>query len=108
MTTTGYPHIELDANGALRVRGHGFKVIMLIGDHVYRGMGAADLVEAHPPLTLGQAYAVLAYYYDHQDALDAELARRKQCADDLRAELEDPALAQRLRDGYARWRMARV
>jgi uncharacterized protein (DUF433 family) len=108
MTQTEYPHIERDADGIPRVREHGFKVIMLIGDHVYRGMSAADLVEAHPPLTLGQAYTVLAYYHDHQNHLDAELARRQERADDLRRELEDPALGQRLRDGYARWRKARV
>ena len=108
MTNTGYAHIERDAEGILRVREHRFKVILLIGDHVYRGMGAADLVEAHPPLTPGQAHSVLAYYYDHSDEIDAELARRSRQAKDLRAELEDPDLARRLRDGYAEWRKARV
>ena len=77
MTNTGYPHIVRDDDGILRVSEHWFKVIMLIGDHVYGGDDAAALVAHHPPLTLGQAHAVLAYYYDHKDEVEAELERQE-------------------------------
>jgi hypothetical protein len=108
MRRTSYPHIVRDADGLLRVRNPWFKVIMLVGDHVYRGMGAAELVEAHPPLTLSEAHSVLAYYYDHQPELDAELDRRRRHADEARADLEDTGLRERLREGYARWRTTRA
>jgi hypothetical protein len=88
MSTTEYPHIVRDDEGKLRVQDAWFKVIMLIGDHVYRDWEAADLVEHHPPLTLGQAHSILAYYYDHKDEIDHELAEREQDADRLLKEIE--------------------
>ena len=88
MTNTGYPHIERDEGGVLRVQGHGFKVLLLIGDHVYRGDTAEQIAAAHPPLMLGEAHMLLAYYYDHKDAIDAELARRERRAEELRSQIE--------------------
>lgn len=84
MTTTGYAHIVRDQAGVLRVHDGWFKVIMLVGEHVYRGDDAATLAAEHPPLTLGAAHSVLAYYYDHKHELDAELARREREAEALR------------------------
>lgn len=103
MTATDYPHIVRDDNGILRVGEQWYKVIMLIGDHVYRGMDTAALIEAHPGLTLGEAHSLLAYYYDHKDEIDAELARRLRYSEEVRATLEDPVLAARMREGYRRW-----
>jgi hypothetical protein len=98
MTSTGYPHIVRDDDGVLRVREHWFKVIMLIGDHVYGGDTAEQLAAAHPPLALGEAHMVLAYYYDHKAAIDAELAERGRHADGLRTELETRQGPDSLRD----------
>jgi hypothetical protein len=101
MTNTGYPHIVRDADGVLRVHEHWFKVIMLIGDHVYGGDSAEQLVRAHPPLTLAQAHMVLAFYYDHKDVIDAELAERERRAGALQAEAQagrgEDGLRERLR-----------
>jgi hypothetical protein len=88
MLKTEYPHIVRDDEGKLRVENAWFKVIMLIGDHVYGGWEAADLVEHHPPLTLGQAHSILAYYYDHKDEIDRELAERERNAERLLKEFE--------------------
>jgi uncharacterized protein (DUF433 family) len=88
MSETGYPHIVSDGEGKLRVQDAWFKVIMLIGDHVYHGWEAADLVEHHPPLTLGQAHSILAYYYDHKNEIDRELEERERDAGRLLQEIE--------------------
>jgi hypothetical protein len=88
MTNTGYPHLERDADGVLRVQAREFKVILLIGEHVYTGASAEQIAAAHPPLTLGEAHMVLAYYYDHKDTIDEELAARRHRAETLRAEIE--------------------
>jgi uncharacterized protein (DUF433 family) len=105
---TGYPHITRDADGVLRVGGHGLKLILLVAEHRYRGMTAAEMVAAFSSLTLGEVHSALAYYYDHQAVLDADLARRIARTDELRADLEDPDLARRLREGYTRWRATRA
>jgi uncharacterized protein (DUF433 family) len=88
MKGTGYAHIRRDEHGKLRVADTGLKVILLLGDHVYRGMDAVELHENHPPLTLGQAHSLLAYFYDHRDEIDRELETRERAAEDLRAEIE--------------------
>jgi hypothetical protein len=73
---------------------------MLVGEHVYRGSGPAELVEAHPSLTLGQAYGALAYYYDHLDELDTELAERTQYATEMESAGNDALRARALTEQY--------
>lgn len=108
MTNTEYAHLVRDEDGVVRVRGKGFKVVLLIGEHIAWGANAAGLAEAHPPLTLGEAHSLLAYYYDHKGEVEAELRRRELEAEQLCSELEDPAFMERVRADYARWRAARM
>jgi uncharacterized protein (DUF433 family) len=84
----GYPHISRDENGVLRVEGTGYKVIMVIGGYLAWGRDEAVLRETYTALTDAQYHAVLAYYYDHQAELDAELARREANAEKILAEAE--------------------
>jgi hypothetical protein len=44
-------------------------------------LNAAELLEQHPQLTLGQIFSALAYYWDHQSEMDVLLA-----ADELETE----------------------
>ena len=57
-------------------------------------MNAAELLEQHPHLTLGQVFSALAYYWDHQSEMDALLA-----ADELETErlLDRVELEEKLR-----------
>ena len=74
MGEPGYPRIARGDDGWLYVEGVGVRLVRLIADHVGGGYTAAQLVRHLPPLRLGQAHAVLAYYYDHRDAVERELA----------------------------------
>jgi uncharacterized protein (DUF433 family) len=69
-----YPHITLNPRGVPCLDGTRHRVIDLVADHVAHGYSAAQIVEQYPDLTPAQVYAALAYYYDHQDAMDAGLA----------------------------------
>ena len=40
------------------------------------GWSPEELPFQHPYLSLGQIHSALAYYWDHQDALDQDIARR--------------------------------
>lgn len=70
-------HLVCDAAGVLRVRGTGYKVILLVGEHVQQGWDAEELHRQHPDLTRGQIHSVLAHYYDHAEELRAELDERE-------------------------------
>jgi O-acetylhomoserine/O-acetylserine sulfhydrylase-like pyridoxal-dependent enzyme len=45
-----------------------------------------QIQEAYPGLSLGQIYAALAYYYDHEEQVDAEIAAAAQYAAEARAQ----------------------
>ncbi len=96
MSTINYPHI--DTTGPTpRIAGTGFKVVLLVSDHLAYRWDAEQLHQQYPQLTLGQIHGALAYYYDHQAELDREIDARSRSTDELRATLEDPALQERLR-----------
>lgn len=69
-----YEH--LDCSDPLRplIAGKNFKVIHLIREHVAFGWRAEELAINHPQLTLGEVYAALAYYADHREQIDSEIA----------------------------------
>ncbi len=46
-----------------------------------------DTIAEQLALTLGQAHAALAYYFDHQDEIDAEIEERERISEALRGQL---------------------
>lgn len=79
------PHIDLRADGHPMVGGAGYKVIMLLTEHVAWGSDAAELVSAHPSLTHDQAHAVIEYYQEHKEDIDQILAERERRSRALQA-----------------------
>ena len=99
MTATAYAHIDLRADGSPMIAGTRKKVVLLVMDWFEAGQDVATIQHAYPDLSLGQIYSTLAYYHDHKDALDAEITRRRDRAETLREELEDPSFVARLGAG---------
>src|SRR4051794_22697647 len=97
-TTTGYPHMTRDQHGVLRIDDTGYKAVVLISLYRARPWTEVEFLEGYPSLTKAQFHAMLAYYYDHQDEIDAEIERRGAEAERLRRELGDPAFGERLRE----------
>jgi uncharacterized protein (DUF433 family) len=97
-TSTAYKHIGLDESGTARIAGTRSRVIDVAMDRAEFGYSPEEICRQHPHLTLGQLHSALAYYFDHKQELDAEIERRKDEADALRRELEDPDLQKRLRE----------
>jgi uncharacterized protein (DUF433 family) len=83
MTVTKYPHIETSENGTLYVAGTRCKVKVLILEHIAWGMGASEIRDGHPGLTLGDVHAVLAYFYDNEEAIRTELDEDLRESDEL-------------------------
>ena len=72
------------------------KVVLLVMDWHEAGEDVTVIRRAYPDLSHGQIYSALAYYHDHKDGLDAEIARRRDRAESLREEIENPSLLARL------------
>lgn len=71
-----YPHLTRDAdisNGAPIIRGTRTTVRAVAEYHQRAGMSADDILMALPYLRAAEVYAALAYYFDHQPEIDAEI-----------------------------------
>ena len=89
------PHIWTDDQGRAWVDDANVKVIEIALDHIAYGWTAEAIQENHPSLTLAQVYAALAWYYDHQDELDAEIEAQNERLQALRASAKPSPLAKR-------------
>ena len=96
---TEYPHIVLDERGAPVIAGTTVKVIELVVERLAYGWSSEELHLQHPCLRLGQIHAALAYYWDHVEALDREIAERLRKVDALQksAKAKSSPLTARLR-----------
>jgi len=89
-TSVSIEHIVLTpgtCGGKPRIRDTRIKVRDVVVWHERLGQSADEIVRDYPHLQLADVYAALAYYYDHRDQIDAEIA-----ADDaLVAEMKSKA-----------------
>jgi uncharacterized protein (DUF433 family) len=93
----GYQHIVLNDLGVPFIAGTTMKVIELVLDHAAYGWSAEELRFQHPQLLLGQIHSALTYYWEHKDALDADIAQRQARVAELRRTTPVPPLVNRLR-----------
>lgn len=71
---TGHIVIEPDVlGGEPHIAGHHIAVSHIVIWTVYQGMSPGEIAETFR-LTLGKVHAAPAYYYDHKDQIDAEIA----------------------------------
>jgi uncharacterized protein (DUF433 family) len=90
------PHIRLDEQGHPWVDDTNVKVIEVVLDHLAYGWNAETIQENHPHLSLAQVYAALAWYYDHQIEMDAEIEQQDERIRALRAANGQSPLQRRL------------
>ena len=85
-TAQAITHIRVDERGVAWIERTRVKVIEIALDHIAQGWDADEIHRQHPDLSLAQIHAALAYYYDHQQALDQLMAVREREAEALRAQ----------------------
>ena len=76
MTRLAHPHIELSPEGVPMLSGTATKVVEVVLDRLAYHWDADQIQRQHPHLTLGQIYAALGYYYDHQEEMDRDIEQR--------------------------------
>ena len=94
---TKYEHVVLDEKGVPIIAGTNTKVIEIVLDKTAYGWSPEELHFQHPYLTLGQIYSALAYYWDHQDALDRDIERRLVFVNQTQQTTEQTPLIARLK-----------
>jgi len=69
-----YPHIEKPDNQPARLQSHPrIRVAHIVMDYLAHGWSVDEMCRQHPYLTLAEAHAAMAYYFDHQAEMDREI-----------------------------------
>jgi uncharacterized protein (DUF433 family) len=97
LVETRYEHIVLDDTGTPLISDTTMKVIELVLEQIAYGWSAEELHFQHPYLSLGQIHSALAYYWDHKDELDQDIARRRAYVEELRRTTPPSPLVTRLK-----------
>lgn len=83
--------------GRPRIDGHRITVEDVAIWHERMGMSPDEIVSAYPTLTLSDVHAALAYYYEHREAIDAEIEEGKRFVAEMRAKAGPSRLEERLK-----------
>jgi len=98
MSSVATTHIEIDERGVAWITDANTKVIEVVLDRVAYGWSPEEIHFQHPTLSLAQIHAALAYYYDHQAELDAEIMRQLKEVEALAEAAKDSPGRRRLRE----------
>lgn len=87
MVTTIQEHIDITpgvCGGKPRIAGHRIRVQDIAVLHERRGLTPDEIVETYPSLTLSDVHAALAYYFDHREQVEKDLAAESRLAEEVR------------------------
>jgi uncharacterized protein (DUF433 family) len=96
-TERKYEHVLINESGIPTISETNMKVAELILEKTAYGWSPEELHFQHPYLTLGQIHSALAYYYDHQEEVDADIERRLLVIDQTRKKIDLEPLTARLK-----------
>ena len=96
MTTETYPYIETTKGGVPKIAGTKTKVVEIVLDRLAHHWDADEIQRQHPHLLLARIYAALAYYHDHQEEMDRDIAARLGKVEDIAASQADSAVRAKL------------
>lgn len=75
-SVVAYPHVVKPPGECARLEKHPrTRVSMIVCDYGGRGWSAEEIVRQYSYLTLAEVHSALAYYYDHQQEIDEEIAQ---------------------------------
>jgi uncharacterized protein (DUF433 family) len=85
--------------GKPHILGHRIKVKHVAIWYERMGMSPVEIVEQHPTISMAQVHAALAYYYDHQDDIKAEIAEEEQAYEELKS--KQPSILDKIKQRMA-------
>jgi uncharacterized protein (DUF433 family) len=95
-TAVTYPHIDVRPDGVAYIAGTQLKLAEIVLWRMAHAWDAHEIHRQHPQLSLAQIHSALAYYYDHQDAVDDEIERRLRHEQQILNGLSESPLRQKL------------
>lgn len=73
-TATIYRYIVKESAEPARLESHPrTRVALIVMDYLARGLSAEEIARHYPYLKLAEIHSAMAYYYDHQEEIDAEI-----------------------------------
>jgi uncharacterized protein (DUF433 family) len=98
MSTVITNHISIDPEGTAWIDQTQTKVVEVVVDKLAHGSSPEEMHFQYPHLSLAQIHAALAYYYDNQSELDAEIEHQWREVNEWAAQAADSPLQKRLRE----------
>jgi len=95
-------HISLNEKGVACISGTRIKVRHIAVESSVWKKSPESIQTDYPYLSLGQIYAALAYYSDHQEAIEAEIAAEEAYVERLRSQQSSPLTRQALMERLER------
>jgi hypothetical protein len=93
-----YPHIEkLEGEPARLERLPRIRVAQIAMDYLEHGWSVDEMCRQHPYLTLSEAHAAMAYYFDHQTDIDREISEEIEQVDRDQSQSRRSAIYHHLR-----------
>ena len=86
-TQTAYAHIVRTpgiCGGRPRIDGHRVRVQDIAIEHDRQGLSPEEICQQHPSLSLAEVHSALAYYYDHREAILAEIVADQSAVEEFR------------------------
>jgi hypothetical protein len=94
-----YPHIEKpNSEPAHLQRLPRVRVAQIVMDYLAYGWSADELCRQHPYLQLAEAHAAMAYYYDHQEEIEAGIRAEMEQVEEARMALAPSPFFVRMRE----------
>jgi uncharacterized protein (DUF433 family) len=83
-TNTAYKYIHIDSQGVAIISDTTMKVVELVTAQKAYGWSPEEIHFQHSYLTMSQIHSALAYYWDYQAEIDADIQRRLEYVESLR------------------------
>jgi uncharacterized protein (DUF433 family) len=90
-------HIHLDDRGRAWIDDTNVKVVEIVRDWLAHGSSPEEMCLQFPHLSLAQVHAALAYYYDHRQQFDQDIAAELERWSEQWAKYKDSPIRQKLR-----------
>ena len=97
MSTVAYGHIEIAEDGTATIAGTKTKVVEVALDRLAYHWDADEIKRQHPHLTLGEIHSALAWYYDHQEAMDREIRDPLEAVRQIKASVGESVVRSKLK-----------
>jgi uncharacterized protein (DUF433 family) len=75
VTATAHSHLHTASDGRVWVTAANVKVSEIVADYLAHGSSAEEMALQFPHLSPAMIHSALAYYYDHREELETELAK---------------------------------